>query len=676
LQLTNGALPAGTTTDFLPGGKSYSLTAHYSGDGTYAPADSSPVTVTVNPEASKTLVALISYDPNTGAVTNPNTTSLTFGTFNYLLRSDVTNSGGSLCAPTGVAQYDCPTGTVAFKDTLGGTASPIDGGNFSLNTQAYAEDQIIYLGGGKHNIVSSYEGDSSFNSSSSSTDVITIAPAQTEVVIDQVGDPVVGSPLTLTAELRSNFIIPLNAPASFFPTKSVQFFDGGTPMTGTLAYVVSSGNGSPLLMASLTTSSLKYGSHSITAKFAGDANYVTSTSIPFGVEVSIPVTGNLTASANPVQHGSPVTMTMQLTPGENDGPALGGNVYFTANGTQFGSLVNVTNGQAQITTTSLPAGTDTITAVYGGGDPYNGTQASLTVTVNLLASTTGVTTSNAAIQSGASVTLTAAVAATKSGGAAPTGTVQFSASTNPAGPGNAVGSPVALVSGQAALTTTALPGGTQYAFASYSGDANYAPSTASTAEVVTGAASFTMAANPQSVTVTAPGHSGTAIVTLTGQNGYSGTVQLTGASCAGLPSETTCSFSPSSMTLSGSATTATTTVTFLTTAASKVTPIGSKPTGTASNSTRNVLTMAWCALVMMVSLLLAGLTTPRRRGVIFATLLVAAVVTFASCGGGSGGGGGGGTHNAGTPTGSYVITVTASSNVTPAPTATVTLVVQ
>src|SRR6202041_3471776 len=50
--LTSGSV--NTTTNMLPGG-SYTVTAHYPGDGTFAASDSTPpVTVTVNPEASKT----------------------------------------------------------------------------------------------------------------------------------------------------------------------------------------------------------------------------------------------------------------------------------------------------------------------------------------------------------------------------------------------------------------------------------------------------------------------------------------------------------------------------------------------------------------------------------------------------------------------------------------------
>jgi hypothetical protein len=138
-------------------------------------------------------------------------------------------------------------------------------------------------------------------------------------------------------------------------------------------------------------------------------------------------------------------------------------------------------------------------------------------------------------------------------------------------------------------------------------------------------------------------------------------VQLTSASCAGLPAETTCSFNPSTLTLSSSAQTATTTVSFQTTAASNVVPVSDQPNGTHFGASRTIVFTVGFVIAAAMGFLLIGITTPRRRGVVLAALTVAAVAAFASCGGGSGGGGGG-THNSGTPQGSYQVTITASSN--------------
>ena len=93
---SNGSLSPGATTNLLPGG-SYTVTAHYAGDGIFAPSDSTPpVAVTVAPEASKIQLALELFDPVTGAVTNPNATTMAYGELSALHVS-VTSQAGDSC---------------------------------------------------------------------------------------------------------------------------------------------------------------------------------------------------------------------------------------------------------------------------------------------------------------------------------------------------------------------------------------------------------------------------------------------------------------------------------------------------------------------------------------------------------------------------------------------------
>ena len=225
-----------------------------------------------------------------------------------------------------------------------------------------------------------------------------------------------------------------------------------------------------------------------------------------------------------------------------------------ANCTSIGSAT-LANGQAQVTISTLPAGNLNIVATYAGDTNYGNSSAGVSETVNLLGSTTSVTTSNAAISQGTSVTLTAQVAPAKAGGPAPTGTVSFIPLSPLKGNQSPIGSAVTVASGQAQLVTTAIPAGTQLVVATYSGDSNYSTSTASTAEVVTGAPTFTVTASPTTVPVSTPGANGSTMITFTGMDGYSGTIPLSPALCAGMPSKTTCSFSASSVVLSSGTTT-------------------------------------------------------------------------------------------------------------------------
>jgi hypothetical protein len=146
------------------------------------------------------------------------------------------------------------------------------------------------------------------------------------------------------------------------------------------------------------------------------------------------------------------------------------------------------------------------------------------------------------------------------------------------------------------------------------------------------------------------------MLTVTGQPGFSGTINFSAASCAGLPRESTCSFNPASVTNSGS-----TTLTVSTTAAHSA-----SLEGPAGWTTSLAATLA--------GIFLLG-KRPRRRN--WSRLLslsaVACLITIVSCGGGSGGGGR--NNDPGTPPGTSTVTVTATSG-TLTHTATLTLTIQ
>jgi len=132
--LTSTGLPAGnftlsngsvsSTTTLLPGG-SYTVSAHYAGDGTYAASDSAPgVAVTVRAEPSTTTVQAYTVDKNGNFV--PFTTGQ-YGQDVVYLQANVSGQSGQ-----GV-----PTGRVNLTETTNGTTSNVPGGPFSLNSQGY-----------------------------------------------------------------------------------------------------------------------------------------------------------------------------------------------------------------------------------------------------------------------------------------------------------------------------------------------------------------------------------------------------------------------------------------------------------------------------------------------------------------------------------------------------------
>jgi len=145
---------------------------------------------------------------------------------------------------------------------------------------------------------------------------------------------------------------------------------------------------------------------------------------------------------------------------------------------------------------------------------------------------------------------------------------------------------------------------------------------------------FTFAALPTSVTI-GSGLKGTTTLTVTPQNGFKSAVSF---ACSGLPSNATCSFSPTTLTPSGAAATTQLTITVSTQA--NVVRQASRPVLPATG-----LAIGCCFLIW------------KRRRVSGGPLLVvsfAGAMLFAGCGGGGVTGGGGSSQT-------YTVTVTATS---------------
>ncbi len=179
---------------------------------------------------------------------------------------------------------------------------------------------------------------------------------------------------------------------------------------------------------------------------------------------------------------------------------------------------------------------------------------------------------------------------------------------------------------------------------------------------------LSIAASPTTVTVSAPGQSGSTTLNFTANNGFSATIG--DLACSNLPSGASCSFtengSPvSSLTFNSGSTTAGVTLTVTTTAASAVPPA------------KFTAPIRWLPAfaILFAAALIAGIcaftarSNHRRWTPAFAVLgfvLLLATVgcqgTATSSGGNGGNGGGGG--NGGTPTGTTTAAVTVTNTAT------------
>jgi len=226
------------STAFLPAG-TYSLKAHYGGDTVFAPSDSTPISVTLGPQASKVVVSFVTFT-STGAVSAISTSaqSVPYGS-NYILRVDVENANGTPCQNSSNAVvFVCPTGTVNLLD--GGAAlkdfpnaqTPNAANVAQLNDRGFVEDEPIQLSVGAHPITATYTAaaTSSYTSQASSNALsVTITQAATTTAAtSSVTSIATGGTVTLTATVSSG------SNSTQGPTGTVQFMNGSSSL-GTAA---------------------------------------------------------------------------------------------------------------------------------------------------------------------------------------------------------------------------------------------------------------------------------------------------------------------------------------------------------------------------------------------------------------------------------------------------------
>ncbi len=231
---------------------------------------------------------------------------------------------------------------------------------------------VSLSGTGTHQVDASYPGDTNFSGSTSGTVSLLAAQLATTLTLTSSQNPSgLGSSVTLTATLS-----PYSQGSFTTNGETVTFYNGGTSIgTGTL----SSG------VATLNISSLPGGTDTLTAGYSGDTNFKGSTSSPLTQTVSSNVTTslNLSSNTNTSVAGSQITLTATLSPYLYGSFTTNGEtVTFYNGGTSIGTGT-LSAGVATLNTTSLPVGTDTLTAVYiGDGTFPAATSNSLTETIN------------------------------------------------------------------------------------------------------------------------------------------------------------------------------------------------------------------------------------------------------------------------------------------------------
>jgi len=454
--VTSGSPATAALSFTVPSSGAHTLTATYSGDTYYS--SSTATAVTINALKSTPTV-----------VVTPATTTPAAGSTLQLTASVTPPSTGGTSA----------TGTVTFSvdGTVIGTSAVV-AGSPSTSTLTISTPAI-----GAHTVVATYNGDTNYNSATSTSVGIIVNKATTTLAVTPATvTPTANTSLLLTATLASSTSTTISA------TGTVTFLlDGATVATATLA-------GGTTATATITAPST--GTHAIQALYSGDSNYYASTAPAVNITVSRTATTTVvTPSTTTPALNATLPVTVTVTPAAVNTALPTGTVTVSVDGvaTAVQTITSANPATASLTLPAMSPGAHTLTATYSGDTYYaNSTSPSVALAVPKVTTSTTVTPATTTPAGGASLSVSSLIMPSTTVSTLPTGTVSYTLD------GVAVSS-VAVVSGNPAsasttLTSTSLTPGSHALAAVYSGDTNYATSTSP-------AVTLTVAKSPTTTTV-------------------------------------------------------------------------------------------------------------------------------------------------------------------------------
>ncbi|MFC6646322.1 Ig-like domain repeat protein [Granulicella cerasi] len=331
---------------------SYTVTATYSGDSTF---NSSTGTISFV-IAQQTPTITLALSP--AAITSGG---------NVMLNATVSNPAG--LTPTVSSN---PSGTVTFTDTTTGTTL----GTATMNSAGVASLTTTSItASGANSITATYSGDANYAAVTSLAKTVTVGTltSTTTTAGSTANAYYVLSTVPLTATVTPSAA-----------TGTVSFYSDGAQV-GSAS--LSGG------VATLNTTALTAGIHTITTAYAGNTTYAGSTGT-----MSLAIAQNITSTTlnAPVSAvlGNAVALSARITRSPSQTSAgtvlLGGTVSFYDGSTLLGSStpVYLPGGYyyyvATISTTSLTRGVHTLSAVYSGDANFAGSTSTGTVKTTIL----------------------------------------------------------------------------------------------------------------------------------------------------------------------------------------------------------------------------------------------------------------------------------------------------
>ena len=408
-----------------PGAKT--LTATYAGDANFNGSGSvSGVAHAVNKASTTTTITSDLPDPSVAG------------------QSVTINYSVAVTAPG----HGTPTGNVTISDGLLSCTGSAAAGSCS----------ITFTSPGTKNLTASYAGDTSFIGSASTPATahnVTKADTTTAITSDLPDPSVVDQAYTV------NYSVAVTSPGGGTPTGNVTVSDGTDSCSGTVA------------AGSCSLTSTSTGVKKLSAAYAGDANFNTSSSANenhtvHGIATTTVIT-NAAALATATVVGQSYPVTFSVTPASGGNPS--GNV--TVSDGAATCIGTVASGTCSLTSTT--AGIKSLTASYEGANKFDGsTSSAVPHTVNAAATTTVITSDPPDPSTvGQSVTVNYSVSVNAPGSGTPSGNVTVSVS------GSADSCTGSVAGGSCTLAFSTA--GAKSLTATYIGNANFSGSSSSPA---------------------------------------------------------------------------------------------------------------------------------------------------------------------------------------------------
>ncbi len=315
------------------------------------------------PKVSGTLSIVAQYQPDANHL--PSSAGLSLPVYDTAVTMQFAST--QLTYPGATNVTACVAG--ATKTTATGSVQILDGTTVltTLNLKSGCAYWYISpgLNAGAHSISAAYSGDINNPAGASAPTVLTVSPVPVDMSISCWN-----ASLPYGANYSCTVTVSSNAGAA---QGSINYsFDGGAQVLVPLT----KGN------AQFTIATPSAGSHNVAIAYAQQTNYAAATAQTESFTVTpAPVNVGLSPSTWYAHVGTSVTFTASVASWSAGPPNSTGAVSFYNGSTLLVTVPVDSSGKASYTTSSLPVGSQKITATYSGGVNYATGSTTITVTI-------------------------------------------------------------------------------------------------------------------------------------------------------------------------------------------------------------------------------------------------------------------------------------------------------